>query len=164
MTETTTTPSAPVETAARDPRRALVVAALVAGVLLLEVVVGFLESWAFSSQNVLFTTGVLLPRLLVGILPQTLGVFLVLWAWPARPGERIRMVLARALVAAFAGCLASVLAGIVYQVVSYGVAFSDLGALPYAPFGGFVTSVVALAPVVMLAALLQWAIGRGARV
>ena len=159
----TKTAPADIEIGARDPRRALIAAALVAGVMALQLLVGFLESWVMSAQSSVFVSGVLVPQLLASILPKVVGVFLVLWIWPSRADDRVILVLARALVAAVVGCVLAVLVGIVYTVISFGVRFADLGTLPYAPLNGFVSAIVAFAPLVMLVTLAQWAIGRGAR-
>lgn len=161
MTETA--PATDTTVVDRDPRRALIAAAIVAGVLVLEVLVNFVESWALSSQSAVFVGGVLMPQLLVSILPKAIGVFLVLWLWASRSDERLMIVLVRALVAAGAGCVLAVVVGIIYAVITYGVRFAELGALPYSPFSGILSSVVALAPLVMLVVLAQLVIRRGAR-
>ncbi|MGN6274294.1 MAG: hypothetical protein ACTHMQ_14520 [Protaetiibacter sp.] len=158
-----TAPAAPSSVMERDPRPALVAAAVVAAILFLELLVSFLESFAFGSQSGNFLSGILLPQLIVGVLPKAVGVFLLLWLWSPRADDRVVSVLLKALVAAAAGCVLAAVVGFVYTVIVYGVQFSDAGALPYTPFAGIVSAVVALAPVVMLVTLAQWVIARGAR-
>ncbi|GMA89501.1 hypothetical protein [Homoserinibacter gongjuensis] len=147
----------------RDARSALLVALIVAAVLVLDLLVSFLESFAFGSGSRDFLLGIALPQLLVDIVPKAVGILVVLWLWPARVEDRVVMVLVKALVAAAAACVLAALVGFVYTVVVYGVRFSDAGALPYTPFAGIVSSVVMLAPLVMLVVLAQWVIRRGAR-
>jgi hypothetical protein len=161
MTETT--PTIPSATLERNPRPALVTAAAVAIVLVIEMFIGFVESFVFSGGNDGRLLGVYLPQILAGALPKAVGIFLVLWIWPVRSDDRVLMVLVKALVAAAVGCVFAVLIGFVYGVIVFGLRFSDAGVLPYSPFAGIVSSVVALAPLVMLVALVQWVIGRGAR-
>jgi len=159
MTETA--PAAPSTTKERSARPALITAAVVAVVLVIEMLVGLVESFAFRGDgNIL---GVYLSQFLAGVLPKAIGIFLVLWIWPVRSDDRVMLVLAKALVAAAVGCVFAVLVNIVYGVIVFGLRFSDAGALPYTPFAGILSSVVALAPLVMLVALAQWAIRRGAR-
>lgn len=158
-----TAPAAPDTTVERNPRPALVVAVVVAAVLVVELLVSFLESFAFGAQGGNFVSGILLPQLLIGVVPKAVGVFLLLWLWSPRADDRVVSVLLKALTAAAAGCVLAAIVGFVYTVIVYGVAFSDAGALPYTPFAGIVSAVVALAPVVMLVTLAQWVLARGAR-
>lgn len=151
-------------TAVREPRTALIAAAFVAAILLIEALVGFLESFAWSPESALSTASVLVPQLLAATLPKAAGVFLVLWLWPERSGERLLLVVARAMVAAFAGCLLAIVVGLVFSMIAWGIRFVDAGMWSYNPFMGLVSATVALAPVVMLVMLLQRLIRRGARV
>jgi hypothetical protein len=161
MTETT--PAAPASVVERDPRPALVAAAVIAVVLAIEMLIGFVESFAFGGRGSDYLVGVLLPQVLAGVLPKAVGIFLVLWIWPVRSDDRVVMVLVKALVAAAVGCVFAVLIGLVYTLIVFGLRFSDAGVLPYTPFAGIVSSVLALAPLVMLVVLVQWALARGAR-
>jgi hypothetical protein len=161
MTETA--PATPASVVARDPRPALVAAAVVAVVLVIEMLVGFIESFAFGGGDNRYLLGIFVPQLLADALPKAVGIFLVLWLWPVRSDDRVLMVLVKALAAAAAGCVLAVLVGLVYALVVFGLRFAELGALPYSPFNGIVSSVVALAPLVMLVVLAQWVIRRGAR-
>lgn len=145
----------------RDPRRALIAAAVVAAVLAGQLLISLGESLAFGSGGFLFSYT--LPQVGLDVVPKAIGIFLVLWAWPARSDGRILMLLVKALAAAAAGCVLAVLVGFVSAVIGYGVRFSDADALPYAPFAGIVSSVVMLAPLVMLVLLAQCVIRRGAR-
>lgn len=154
-------PTTPV--AAREPRAALIAAAFVAAILLLESLVGFLESFAWSPQSAASTASVLVPQLFAATLPKAAGVFLVLWLWPERPGERLLLVLARALAAAFAGCLLAIVVGFVVSMIAWGIRFADAGVWSYNPLMGLVSATVGLAPLVMLVVLVQRLIRRGAR-
>jgi hypothetical protein len=161
MTETA--PATPPSVVERDPRPALVVAAVVAVVLVIEMLVSFIESFAFGGGDNRYLLGVFVPQMLAGALPKAVGIFLVLWLWPARSDDRVLMVLVKALVAAAVGCVFAVLIGLAYSLIVFGLRFSDAGALPYNPFSGILSSVVALAPLVMLVVLAQSVIRRGAR-
>jgi len=166
MSEPTPQPTpepTPQRTPERDPRGPLAVALVVAAVLVLGLLVGFLESFAFGAMAGDFLLAVALPQLLADIVPKALGVFLVLVLWPARTDDRVVAVLVKAFVAATAGCVLVAVVSFVYTVVAFGVPFADAGVLPYTPFAGIVSSIVALAPLVMLVLLAQWAIRRGAR-
>lgn len=145
----------------RDPRRALIAAAVVAAVLVVQLLISLVESLAYGSGGFFFSYT--LPQLGLDVLPKAIGVFVALWACPVRSDERVLMVLVKALVAAAAGCVLAMLVGFVSAVIMFGLRFSDAGALPYAPFAGIVSSVVMLAPLVMLVVLAQWVIRRGAR-
>jgi hypothetical protein len=158
-----TAPTAPGSVGQRDPRPALVVAGVVAAVLVLELIVSFLESYAFGSQSRDFVVGIALPQLLTGVLPKAAGVFLLLLVWPPRAADRMLAVLGKALTAAAVGCVLAAIVGLIFTVVVFGVRFADAGALPFTPFAGILSSVVMLAPLVMLVTLAQWAIARGAR-
>lgn len=153
---------APAPSAVRDPRRALVAAGAVAAVLLLQLLASLLESVVRGSQD-LYVGGYLVPQLFVNILPTAVGVFLLLWLWPVQAGERGLLVLAKGLLAALAGCVVATLVGLVYVAITYGLRFSELGALSYNPFDGFASSVLGLAPLVMLVVVVQWVLSRGAR-
>lgn len=147
----------------RDPRRALIAAGVVAGVLLIEFLATYLESFAGGPQGPQYLVGIVVPAVFAGILPKAAGIFLVLWLWPARLDERILVLLARALVAALAGCVAAAIVSVVYTVVLSGLRFADYGAFGYNPFSGIVSATVGLAPVVMLVVLIQRLLARGAR-
>lgn len=145
----------------RDPRRALVAAAIVAGVLVVQLLISLAESLVYGSGGFLFSYT--LPQLGLEVLPKAIGIFLVLWLWPAHSDDRLLIVLVKGLVAAAAGCALSIFVGFVYAVIVAGLRFADAGALPYAPFAGIVSSIVMLAPLVMLVVLAQRVIRRGAR-
>ncbi len=95
----------------RDPRRALIAAAVVAAVLVVELLISLAESLAYGSGGYLFSYT--LPQLGLDVLPKAVGIFLVLWIWPARSDDRMLMVLVKAFVAAAVGCVFAVLAGLV---------------------------------------------------
>jgi hypothetical protein len=156
-------PATPTSVVERDAQAALLVALVVGAVLTLGVLVNFVESFVFGGGNDGYLQAVFLPQLLADTLPKAIGIFLVLWLWQARSDDRVVMVLVKALVAAAVGCVFAVLTGFVYGVIVFGVRFSDAGVLPYSPFAGIVSSVVMLAPLVMLVVLAQWVIRRGAR-
>jgi len=147
----------------RDPRRALIAAAVVAGTMLIEFVVAYLESFIAGGQGGSYVAGIVIPALFTDVLPKAAGVFLVLWLWPARAEERLLVLFLRAIVAALAGCVIAALARLGYMIIVAGLHFADYRALPYDPFSGLLSATVALAPLVMLVVLAQWAIRRGAR-
>lgn len=150
-------------TAARNPRAALVVAAVVAAIAVLEILLVLVDAvvqGATDSGYYLVYAG---NSLLFNVVPHALGVFLLLWLWPADAGARLLLVLARGLAAAFAGVVVSAIATFGYQIIASGLRLADYGALPISPFAGVWGATLALAPLVMLVVLAQWVIARGAR-
>lgn len=155
-----TAPGRPVTV--RKPRQALVAAAIVLAVLLLQTIVGivfWLPAAIGQGDQVSSLWGFGL-ELFGGLLPFAAGVFVVLWLVPVSTGDRLTVVLVRALLATAAGVVAALVVG-------------SLGALLLMPGRGFesmfggLTDVVAStldrAPLVMLVVLAQWVVLRERR-
>lgn len=156
-------PTAPARPAyVRRPRQALVAAAIVAAVLLLQKLAGvffWLPAAIGQGDQAASLWGVGF-ELVADVLPFAAGVFVVLWLVPVSTADRIAVVLVRALLATAGGVVAALVLG----------AFGALLLMPGRGFGyllGGITEVVAStldrAPLVMLVVLVQWVIARESR-
>jgi len=148
----------------RDPRPALLGAAIVACVILLQQIVGLLQSLSWIGDAG-YVTEVVLPFLrgvLVDVLAFSAGVFLLFWLLPARTADRVALVLGKGLVAAAAGVVLSTVVGFLVLLVMSGIStFRDLPYYSgYNPFLDLFPQLLGRAPLVMLVALVLWVVRR----
>ncbi|AYF96959.1 hypothetical protein [Protaetiibacter intestinalis] len=148
----------------RDPRPALLAAAIVAGVALLQRLASLAQSLVWLGDQD-YLVGVVLPfvnGVLVDVVAFSAGVFLLLWLLPARQGDRVLVVLGKGLAAAAAGVLLSTVVSFVVALVSTGI--WSLGDVRYYggfnPFASLVPELLASAPLVMLVVLALWVVRR----
>jgi hypothetical protein len=129
----------------RNPRRALIVAAFVAAVILAQELVQFLTSLPFGGGGFAGYFGL---NLLTFLLPFVAGVFVSCLLLPPWEAAGIWLILARALLASAAGA-------ILVTLVSLVTGTAVTGAFP-----GLISTTVNLAPVVMVVVLVDWILGR----
>ena len=150
--------------ATRDPRPALLAAAIVAGVILLQQLVNLTRSLGWIGDES-YLTGVLLPflnGLLVDVVAFSAGVFLLLWLLPVRPHDRVTVVLAKGLAAAAAGVVVATVVGFVVMLISQGIwTLGDARYYSgYNPFLDLLPQLLVRAPLVMLVVLVLWVLRR----
>lgn len=154
-------PTAPAKPA-RDPRSALIVAAVVAAVLLLQAVLQLL--WLVVPGPSTPTDAGSALRGLVWDLPNLLafaaGVFLLLWLVPVARADRLPIVLMKGLLATAVGVGVALVIGAIFALLL----------LPGRGFGAFLSSISGFlgatldrAPLVMLVVLALWVITRERR-
>lgn|GEM_PF-1861133 len=151
-------PASAAAAAERHPRPALIAAGAVATVLLLQMLVGFIESWMFTGRAGAYLLTAFLPNVVFTIVPLAAGVFVVLFFWPVRSADGLPLVIAKAAVAAAAGWVLSAIVGAIWAVVVSGLRFADAGALSLSPFSGLLSGVLTVAPLVIAVVLVQWVI------
>lgn len=154
-----TAPSRPLYS--RQPRRALLVAAVATGVLVIQSLVSYAVWFPASlGQGDAGSSIFGFVFELVGLLAFGGGVFLLLWLVPVSPADRIPMVLTKALLATAGGMAASMVVGAVGALLLFPVRgfWAFLGDLPTV-----IGSVLDRAPLVMLVVLIQWVVLRERR-
>ncbi len=154
-----TAPSGPMY--ARQPRNALIAAAVVAGVLVLQHLVGSL-SWLPTSLG----QGSAAPSIVgfvfefVGLIAFAAGVYVLLWLVPTSSADRLPIVLAKGLLATAGGVVASMIVGALGALLL----FPPRGFLGFvSDLPGILASVLDRAPLVMLVVVVQWVILRDRR-
>lgn len=147
-------------TSTRDPRPALIVAGVVLGVMLVRSLSAFLGWSGFGDIGFMSGFG---RQVALEMLPFAVGVFLLLWLLPVRATDRVVAVLGKGLAAAAAGALLAAVVGITAAGLMAGFGlFRDLQYV--APLGyvsSLLSSVLAHAPLVMLAVLVVHLVRRG---
>lgn len=159
-------------TTARSTRTAFIIAAIVAAYLAAASLVRVLVStiaeifavpdlWLIGSQWASFAAG-----LATSVAVFSLGVFLVLWAIaPITTEIRLRLVLARAALAALGGAVLTYLLNVVTAIVqsttervfwdtSNGVSLAELTVI--GPLNNLVSTLLNYGPVVLLVSVLVW--------
>jgi len=155
-----TTPARPVY--ARRPRQALVAAALVAGVLLLQELIGLvgLTGWipGGAEPGDAGTSLVYFGWQLANVVTFSGGVFLLLWLVPTSWADRLPVTLAKGLLAAASGVVVSWVLGTLYATLL----LPGRGLLGYLFSGAadLVAQTIDRAPLVMLVVLVQWVVLR----
>lgn len=149
MTET------PGRTVARDPRPALIVAGVVLAYAVLRALVGLI-GWAPGGGVDTGAMSYFGRQIVVEQLPFAIGVFVMLLVLPVRSGDSVIAVLGKGLLAAAAGTVLSSVVGVMVQLAQ-----ANLRGLLDVQYLGplmlpvqIVTTTVATAPLVMLAALV----------
>ena len=134
----------------RHPRPALLAAAVVVGVLLVQSLLSFASGPSVAGS----VYG------LLGVLAFGAGVFLLLWLVPPSQTDRMPIVLAKGLLATAGGVVASLIVGALGALLLLPVRgfLAFLGDLP-----GALGSVLERGPLVMLVVLVQWLLVRDRR-
>lgn len=158
-----TTPVRPVY--ARRPRQALVAAAVVAGVLLVQELVGLagLSAWLPGGAQPA-DTGTSLVYFgwqIANLVTFSAGVFLLLWLVPTSSGDRLPVTLAKGLLAAASGVVVAWVLGTVSAVLM--MPGRGLLAFLFNGAADLVAQTIDRAPLVMLVVVVQWAILRERR-
>lgn len=158
-----TTSSRPVY--ARNPRQALVVAAIVAGVLLLQELIGLagLTGWIPSGAEPTDAGSSLfyLWWQLASVVTFSAGVFLLLWLVPTSRADRLAVTLAKGLLAAASGVVVAWVLGTLYATLL--LPGRGLLAFLFSGAADVIGQTLGRAPLVMLVVLVQWVILRERR-
>lgn len=155
-----TTPARPIY--ARRPRQALVAAAFVAGVLVLQELIGLVGRLGWlpgGPERAIPDTSLFYFALqLASVVTFSAGVFLLLWLVPTSWADRLPVTLAKGLLAAASGVVVSTVLGVLYTTLLA----PGRGLLAYLFTGAadLVVQTIDRAPLVMLVVLVQWVVLR----